>query len=158
MEQEYIPTSEVEELFLCCFYSLSLEELSEQKVMNVFSDFIVDHMRNVQKSDKRLFVTILGRFFRAKIEFKTEKGAMVRIDVQMGKENFVEMRSHAKAMYLLMLQNPEQGVKPEWSNSILFGKQEMVVKKLIGKPEEVVASFLGGFGEKHTFFYKRELT
>ena len=72
----------------------------------------------------------------------------------MNKGEFIEMRSHAKAMYQLMLQNPEHGIKPEWSNSLLFGKQEMVVKKFLGKPEEIVANFQGGFGDKYIFFTK----
>jgi hypothetical protein len=146
-----------EQLFEICLGSIIEDGLTEADMLAIFADFTKNKTREPQE-DGRLFLYIGGAFFRATMIFNARQKTMYSLNVEVGEQAFSEMRAFARAKQMQAMADPTEGVKVEWIKGMLGGKHQLVLKQFIGRPMEVVASFINIFGHRTVFFNQRELS
>jgi hypothetical protein len=145
-----------EELFDVCLANIVEDDVSEQRMVIYFGDLSKEKKRVIEP-DGRIFLTINGNFFRAKMFFNSNAQKMTGLVVQTDKKPFAEMRACGRAFYMQTTESPTPGGKVEWKKSILGGKEQLIMKQFEGEPLQIVVSFINIFGNYTVHFDRTPL-
>lgn len=145
-----------EQLFHTCLTSVIEDNLDEQSIVVIFGNLSKEKKRVVEQ-DGRVFLTINGSFFRAKMFFSPNTQEMSGLVVQVDEKPFTEMRASAKALYMQTTESPSSEGKMEWKKGLLGGKQQLIIKQFLGEPFQLIISYINIFGNYSVHFDKSPL-